>query len=163
MSSDASTSVGVVVLHEGLLLRVPALREHLGADLLAQRAPALDGPLEPVLLDARMARSKAAHTMTREWVKCRSGPRISHSPLSGLVPVVGEVVDEGALQVPGVVGLGEPRLPGVLEGDHHLAEHVGLALPHGAVADADRPRAGVARQVVELALRQVPRRRRRGT
>ena len=142
---------GVVVLGEGVALGVEALRQDLVAHLRrAARATARPGPSRPCSSTARTARSKAAHTMTREWVKCRSGPRISHSPLSGSLPVLGEVVDQRALQRPGVVGLARGRASRArLEGDHHLAEHVGLPLVDRAVADPHRPRAGVAGQVVE--------------
>ncbi len=54
--------------------------------------------------------------------------------------------------MPRVGGLDDAALPGPLERDHHLAEDVALTLVDGAVADPHRARAGIPRQVVELAL-----------
>ena len=85
--------VGVVVLGEGVALAVEPLVEDLVAHGVAHRPPPVHRPVETVLLDAAIARSNAAQTMTREWVKWRSGPRISHRPLSGSLPVGGELLD----------------------------------------------------------------------
>ena len=49
-------------------------------------------------------------------------------PVVRLVPVLGELVDQRPLQGPGVVRLLEAGVPGELERDHHLAQHVVLAL-----------------------------------
>ena len=143
--------VGVVVLGEGVAL---ARRSRASAPPRAPgraaRATARPGRRGRAARPRATARSKAAHTITREWVKCRSGPRISHSPLSGSSQCRGQLLDQRPLQRPGVVGVAStPACPGQLEGDHHLAEDVGLPLVHGAVADPHRPRAGVAGQVVE--------------
>ena len=45
------------------------------------------GPSRSNFSTARTARSNAAHTIAREWVKCRSRPRISHRPRSRCVQV----------------------------------------------------------------------------
>ena len=152
LSRLASTS-GVVVLGEGAALRVVALAR--GSPRAPGRAARASGRPDRRARAPRppcTARSKATQTITREWVKWRSGPRISQSPLSGSSQCSASSSTSDALQRPALRRLLEPAVAGVLEGDHHLAEHVGLALGHRAVADAHRAGVGVAGQVVELAL-----------
>ena len=146
---------GVVVLGEGVPRGVVPALEHLRA---APRSRSVrqrsTSPSRPCCSTAFTARSKATQTITREWVKCRSGPRISQMPLSGWSQCVASssTSTRCSAQLCGV--LLEAGVARVLEGDHHLAEHVGLALVDGAVADPDRAGAGVPGQVVELALGQ---------
>ena len=77
-------------------------------------------------------------------------------PWSGSLPGLGEPVDQAALEVPGVVVVLQPRGARGRERDHQLAEHVGLPLLHGSVADPHRPRPGVPGEVVEGVLGKVP-------
>ena len=143
---------GVVVLGEGAALRVVPALEHLRVHPVAQGAPVVDGSVEPVLLDRldRPVEGDPDHHPGVGEVAQRTADL--PDPVVRLVPVRGQLVDERALQRPALRRLLEPAVAGVLEGDHHLAEHVGLALVHGAVADAHRAGAGVAGEVVELAL-----------
>src|SRR4029078_10137062 len=71
-------------------------------------------------------------------------------PVVGLSPVPRQLVDEGALQGPRVA-VGAVRLTRQLQRDHDRAQDVALPLCDGAVADADRLRACVARQMWQLA------------
>ncbi len=76
-------------------------------------------------------------------------------PVVRLVPVPGQLLDQRALQRPGVLALVETEVAGHLQRHHHLAEHVGLPLGDRAVADPHGGRAGVPGQVVERPLGQV--------
>ena len=77
-------------------------------------------------------------------------------PVVGLVPLAGQLVDQGPLQAPAVPGLGDPPVACHRQRAHHLPEHVGLPLLDRRVADAHGPGAGVAGEVVELALGEMP-------
>ena len=85
--------------------------------------------------------------MSREWVKCRFGPRISQSPWSGSSQWVAELPDQRLLHRPGLRIVLQAPAARLLERDHDLTENVGLTLPHGAVPDAHRRRRGIPRQV----------------
>ena len=114
------------------------------------------GASRPCFSTARTARSKAAHTITREWVKCR-GPADLPEAVVGLVPVPEELVDQVPLHRPGVVGL-QPCLARLLERAHHLAQDVVTgAGRRRRCRSAPGARAGVAGEVVERALGQPPR------
>ena len=94
--------------------------------------------------------------MAREWVKCRCGPRISQSPLSGSCQCLGEVVDQGALQRPGVVVCLERRPSRAFSSAIITSPSTSFwRCSTARVADPDGPRAGVAGQVVQGALGQV--------
>ena len=69
------------------------------------------GASSPWCSAARTARSTAAQAITFECVKCRGSPRTSQIPRSGSRQCSQQVVDEVALQRPGVVGLGDARRP----------------------------------------------------
>ena len=125
--------------------------------VVAELAPPLDRALEAVLLHRRAtARSKAAHTMTREWVKWRGGPRISHSPLSGSSQWLARSSTRAHCRAQHCGVYLQAGLARLLERDHHLAEHVGLPLVDRTVADAHRLGPGIPGQVVEGALGQSP-------
>ena len=100
--------------------------------------PLLDRPLETVLLD-RLDRAVEGDPDHHPRVgEPAQRPADLPQPVVRLVPVPGQLLDQLALQRPGVVVLVEADVAGHLQGDHHLAEHVGLALQHRAVADAHR-------------------------
>ena len=93
--------------------------------------------------------------MTREWVKCRAGPRISHSPWSVWSQWSARSSTSARCTAQDSSDSLEPEPAGLGQGDHHLAEDVALPLVDGPVADPDRARALVPGQVVELALGQL--------
>ena len=73
-----------VRLRERAELGVEALAAHLGVDLVAQRAPAVDRALRArAPRSLRTARSNATQAITFEWAKWRRGPRTSQMPSSG--------------------------------------------------------------------------------
>jgi hypothetical protein len=76
-------------------------------------------------------------------------------PVIRLVPLLGQPLHQDALQVPRVLVVLEPSLARDVERDHHLAEHVGLALVDGSVADPHRSGVGVSRKMFEFALGKV--------
>ena len=88
-------------------------------------------------------------------MKCRLCSADLPQAVVGLLPVLGELVDEGALHAPAVARLGHAVVARHRQGAEDLAQDVGLALVHGTVADADRQRAGVPGEAVELALGEV--------
>ena len=148
---------GVVVLGEGAALGVEALgRGPRRAPRRAGRATGRPGPSSPCSSTARTARSKATHTMTREWVKCRSGPRISQSPLSGCVPVGRQLVDQGALQGPASAASppGRRRARARARSSPRRARRSGAA-PTAPLPIRTGRRPGVPGQVRQLALGQL--------
>ena len=98
----------VVVLHEGVALGVVALAQHLVAHLLAQLAPALDRAGQPVLLDAADGAVEGGPHHGARVREVPQRPADLPEPVVRLVPVLREVVDERALQVPRVGRLREP-------------------------------------------------------
>ena len=104
----------------------------------------------------RTARSNAAHTIARECVNRRRGPRISQSPWSGSRQVSASRSSSVRCSAQALSSWVTPAIARLLQRDHHLAEHVALALADGGVADPHRPRAGVPGEVVEGVLGQAP-------
>ena len=148
--------VGVVVLGEGVALGVEALGQHLVAHLVAQLAPPLDRAVEAVLLDARGRPVEGGPDHDPGVGEVPQRAADLPEPVVGLVPVLGEVVDERALQAPGVVGLLERRRRGPCSRAIITSPSTSVCRWSTArVADAHRARAGVPGQVVELALGQV--------
>ena len=143
--------VGVVVLGEGVpRSRSKPLSRTSLAHLLAQLAPALDRALAGRAARPRAtARSKAAHTMTRECVKCRGGPRISHSPLSGSSQCSASSSTRARCSAQESSSSLEAGLRGPCSRAIITSPSTSVCRwPHRAVADAHRPGAGVAGQVV---------------
>ena len=101
---------GVVVLGEGVALGVEALRQDLVAHLRrAARATARPGPSSPC---SSTAADGAVEGRPHHHPRVGEVPQRAADlpqPVVGLVPVLGEVVDQRALQGPGVVGLVERR------------------------------------------------------
>ena len=144
-SSEASTSVvSSCWTNDATVVSYP--RSRTSACTVSRRSRQVStGPGRSNSSTARTARSNAAHTIACEG-ETPLRPRISHSPWS-FWRQPRQAVDQGALQRPGVrVGV-TGDLPGPLEGDHHLAIDVELALERRAVADTDRSAAGVPRRV----------------
>jgi hypothetical protein len=67
-----------------------------------------------------------------------------------------EVQDERAFESPARIARGEPRATRDIKGVEHFAIDVELKLTDGAVADADRARAFVARQPRKLVFLEPP-------
>ena len=104
ISREASTSGRVVVLDERAALPVDAVLQDLGPDLVADPPPAVEGPVEAVLLDRldrAVERRPDHHPGVGEVLLLAAD---LPQPVVGLVPVGGEVVDEGALQRPARCG-----------------------------------------------------------
>src|ERR1700738_5388027 len=74
--------------------------------------------------------------------------------LVGLLPDRLQAIDQRPLQLPGFLLRPEADPAREVHRVHHLAVDVELQLARGGVADADRPRALVARQPIQLQLRQ---------
>ena len=109
------------------------------------QAARLGGP------DAAVERRPHHHPRVRE-VPLRTADL--PDPVVGPLPVLGEIVDQGPLQPPRVAVDLQPGLTRLVEGDHHLTEHVHLPLVDRGVADPYRTRVLVAGQVVEGPLGQ---------
>ncbi|OUD96467.1 hypothetical protein CMMCAS03_00465 [Clavibacter michiganensis subsp. michiganensis] len=145
-----------VVLAEGAGLGIHAPVEDLVAHPVAQVLPLLHRAVEPVPLDALHGAVEG---------RPDHGPRVGEVLLGAAdlpdaavlpLPVVLDEADERALQRPGELRLADARVARGLEREHHLADHVGLVLLEGAVADAHRAGAVVAGQAREVALGEVP-------
>ena len=80
--------------------------------------------------------------------------RSAHLPdaLVRLAPDLRELLQHGALDGPGLVILRQPAAPRLVEGAHHLAVDVELALPVRGVADPHRRRAREPGQPIRLPL-----------
>ena len=77
--------------------------------------------------------------------------RAAHFPDAaiGALPHLGDVLGQGALQRPALLGRDQAAFARLLEGVHHLAIDVELELLVGGVADAHRLGVGVARQPID--------------
>src|SRR5699024_7945628 len=72
-----------------------------------------------------------------------------------LVEASALLLEHRRLQPPGVAVLRLAAVPQLAERDEHLADDVGLVLPHRTVADPHRPGTGIPPEVRELALGEV--------
>ena len=125
-----------VRLDEGPDLGVEPLAADLLVDLVADRPPAIDRAVEPVLLD-RLDRPVERHPGHHLGVgEVPPRPADLPDPLVGLTPDRLEQPEQRPLHAPAVVQ--EPGLPAQVEHAQDLAVDVELVLVPGAVADPDR-------------------------
>ena len=110
--------------------------------LLLEDEPAI---ADTLLYALRSEGFEVCHVLLAREALARFAQRPPDLPQSVVraVPVPGEVVDERDLQRPGVLGVVQPVAAGHLQGVHHLAQHVELALPGGGVPDEDGGGPGV--------------------
>ena len=139
---------GLRVLRESVSVSVVAVRQHILTDGLTCLLPLLHRPLQTVLLDRRQP-AVEGHPHHDTGV----GKRLfwaTHLPQSVVEvrPVVGEIVNQNALQLPRVVSLFDALFAQHFKGDHDLSEHVGLALIDRIVTDPHGPGIGIPWQMV---------------
>ena len=149
-------SVRAVRLHERCRARGSnAFSQTSSWMLLAKGAPAVERPIEMTLLgavDGAIERDPGHDLGMGEVLR-----RAAHFPDArdpGCCQTRFEMLDERALELPGVVALGHVAAARLVQGVHHLAEDVELELPVRGVADAHGTRALVAGQPRHLPLEQ---------
>ena len=147
--------VGVVVLHERAALGVPALVEDLLVDGVPGARPPLEGRGAAVLggqPDAAVEGDPRHGAAVGEVLPAAAG---LPDALLGLVPVLGEPVEDADDALPAGVPDLDPGVVAGVDAVECLAVDVELELVRGAVADPHGPRVAVARPVVERFLDEV--------
>src|SRR5215217_7620257 len=147
--------LGLVVLGEGPAARVPAVLHDLVVDPVAFPDPAVQvrGPAVFAGQADHAVKGDPAHEpAVGEVLAAAAG---LPDPLVGLVPVLTDPVGEPAELCPAGMTDPDPVLVGQPHRVQQLAVDVELELVGGAVADPDRPRAGIPLQMVQDLLDQV--------
>src|SRR5207237_622088 len=117
--------------------------QYLGADGVADRAPAIDRPGEAVRFDAahRAIERHPGHHLKMDELT-RAAAHLPNS-LVGLAPVHLEEIKQGTLQPPRPVIKKQPHAPRLPKQIHHFPIDVELKLTNNGVAHTYRPRTAV--------------------
>ena len=128
----------------------------LGAQGVAPLDPAVDRALQPVLAhrpDAALERRPEHRPRVGEVLQV--GADLPDAVVLA-VEVLLDEVEQGELEAPRELVVGDADRAGLLEREHDLAEHVALELQVRGVADPHRRGAPVAGQALHLVLGQAP-------
>ena len=152
MQRDASTADEPKYCVKAPLLLVPAVAHDRPVDAVPLLAPAIAVAGNDRLRASRTPRSSATQHCNFEYTKCCRPPRTSQMPRSSSSPVLAHPVEQPLDRAPHVVRERRAVLVVQIDRVHQLAVDVELQVLAGGVADAHRPRAAVAVEVVELDL-----------